>query len=334
MRHHPNATSSSRCWPPPRPNPTGPLHRRDAALGLALRAAGQHGGGAVAPQTLHARAAGRRVHRVGSPRPGAQGGLTFDDELVRCLVHDTGSGEALPLLAYTLARLVEGHANDASVGLERYRQIGGVRGALQSQAERALQSVIDALADTDSAATQERIFDTLLGFVTLDDNGRPSRRRRLRADLDADTTRIVDAFVDARLLTSDATDEGTLIGVAHEALFSAWPRLAQAIDGAAGTTTKSLVQPRLDSSLGAVAGRAALALRAAGAPRLCDPVGSHRCSSGQVGGRPISHTSLMAQRRSSWKIARSWCFSPYRHDWWPGRAHSLIGDSMIDWPRR
>jgi energy-coupling factor transporter ATP-binding protein EcfA2 len=45
--------------------------------------------------------------------------------------------------------------------------------------------------------------------------------------------RVVDAFVTARLLTSNAMGDGAVIEVAHEALFRQWPPLRQAIEARA-----------------------------------------------------------------------------------------------------
>ena len=41
-------------------------------------------------------------------RPAKVAGLSFDEDLVTRLVTDTGSGDALPLLAFTLEQLAHG----------------------------------------------------------------------------------------------------------------------------------------------------------------------------------------------------------------------------------
>jgi len=48
-------------------------------------------------------------------------------------VSDTDGGEALPLLAYTLAELAEGVERGGRLLLSRYEHLGGVRGTLARQ---------------------------------------------------------------------------------------------------------------------------------------------------------------------------------------------------------
>ena len=77
------------------------------------------------------------------------------------------------------------------------------------------------------------MLPALLKFVTLDET-EPTRRRVLRSTLSDEECRVVDAFIAARLLTSDAEGEDAVIEVAHEALFRQWPPLRQAIEARAG----------------------------------------------------------------------------------------------------
>ncbi|MBV9879782.1 MAG: hypothetical protein JO180_04760, partial [Gemmatirosa sp.] len=161
-------------------------------------------------------------------RPARLAGITFDDAVVRRLTDDTGSGEGLPLLAFTLARLADGVPRGGRIDEARYRAVGGVQRAIAIEAQR----VLDDLSANGHAETE--VMATLLGFVTLDATGRPTRRRRRRADLSAARAAIADAFVQARLLTADVVDGDAVIGVAHETLFTAWDRMAEAIARASG----------------------------------------------------------------------------------------------------
>jgi hypothetical protein len=158
-------------------------------------------------------------------RPARKADITFDPELARRLVQDTGTGEALPLLAFTLSRLVDGVQAGGRVGLDRYEQTGGVQGAVKAQSEAAL-----SRATRTAGCNDDEAMATLIGFVTLDDDGRPTRRRRRRDDLTPAGSSVADAFVEARLLTSDSDDRAIVLGVTHETLFTAWPRLATAIE--------------------------------------------------------------------------------------------------------
>jgi len=62
--------------------------------------------------------------------PAQVAGIEIDGDLVDRLVADTGSGEALPLLAFALAQLADGVGRGGRLSADRYEQLGGVRAAL------------------------------------------------------------------------------------------------------------------------------------------------------------------------------------------------------------
>jgi len=157
-------------------------------------------------------------------RPATQAGLRFESGLVNQMVDDTGGGDALPMLAYTLQALYLRVGAGGTVTAKDYRQLGGVAGALSEQADR----VAAELGDMDG------VIATLMRFVSMDETG-PVRRGVPRAALGATERRVVDAFIVARLLTSDAQGHGGVVNVAHEALFRRWPPLRQAVDAGAET---------------------------------------------------------------------------------------------------
>lgn len=153
--------------------------------------------------------------------------IAIDDDLVARLVDDTGDGEALPLLAFTLAQLADGLPGtdgERRLSRARYDELGGVRGALVRQAELAL---ADARART--GLTNAAVLDALLRLVSVDAQGRPTRRRVRRADLPGSSAAALDAFVDRRLLVADSERGEPVIGVAHEAFLTEWPPLATEI---------------------------------------------------------------------------------------------------------
>jgi hypothetical protein len=152
-------------------------------------------------------------------------GITVADELVARVVADTDSGEALPLLAFTLAQLADGVDRGGHLSGARYDQLGGVQGALTRQADAAL-----AEASVATGRSREEVIAGLLLLVTVDEQGRPTRWRVPRDDLPEPVTRELDAFVRRRLVTTD-TDQGrVVVGVVHEAFLFAWAPLAQAIE--------------------------------------------------------------------------------------------------------
>jgi hypothetical protein len=82
------------------------------------------------------------------------------------------------------------------------------------------EQVFSALRLADPEATLQRVFDRL---VTVDERStRQSAERRLFAH-DPEAERLIDAFVEARLFTSDKGQ----IEVAHEALLREWKLLAE-----------------------------------------------------------------------------------------------------------
>jgi len=157
-------------------------------------------------------------------QPARLAGIEVDEGLIERLVEDTDTGEALPLLAFTLAQLSDGVASNGRLSHARYDHLGGVQGALTRQGDAALAEAITA-----GGRNREQVIDGLLQLVTVDEQGRPTRWRVHRAELSDHVRTELDSFVARRLLTTDADNGTVVIGVAHEAFLSAWPPLAQAI---------------------------------------------------------------------------------------------------------
>jgi WD40 repeat protein len=158
-------------------------------------------------------------------RPAEQAGLAFDPPgLVQAMVDETGGGDALPLLAYTLQELYLAAGPTGRITTDAYHRLGGVAGALTRQADR----VTAELAELDAP-----VIETLLRFVTIADI-EPTRRRVRRATLTPAEATVADAFVSARLVTASAFPDGeAALEVAHEALFRQWAPLRQAIEAEA-----------------------------------------------------------------------------------------------------
>jgi WD40 repeat protein len=158
-------------------------------------------------------------------QPATKAGLTMAPGVVSQLVDDAGSGDALPLLAYTLQAIYLRAGSGGRVTLDDYRQLGGVTGTLARHADKVTAELLQSGTSADAVAT-------LLKFVTLDGTA-PSRRRVLRTSLKESERAVVDMFIQARLLTSDSTGDEAVIDVAHEALFRHWAPLRQAIEARA-----------------------------------------------------------------------------------------------------
>ncbi len=158
--------------------------------------------------------------------PARRAGLTFDPPtLPQRMAAEAGGGDALPLLAYALQELCLAAGPGGVLTGDAYQRIGGVTGVLTRQADK----VTAELGDTDPAGP---VLSTLLKFVTIGEN-EPTRRRVQRSALTEAQWRVVQAFIAARLLTSDADGDDAILEVAHEALFRHWAPLQQAIEASA-----------------------------------------------------------------------------------------------------
>jgi DNA-binding SARP family transcriptional activator/WD40 repeat protein len=156
--------------------------------------------------------------------PAAAVGMTADDELVEAVVADVcGRPGALPLLSAALVSTWE-RRRENRLTLAGYLGAGGVAGALAETAESAWWSLDDA--------GQEAARRLLVRLADTDESGALIRRPVPVAELDlggsgGDARRaVVDVFVRRRLLAVDRDR----LEVAHEALLSAWPRLARWLD--------------------------------------------------------------------------------------------------------
>jgi hypothetical protein len=156
-------------------------------------------------------------------QPARRAGLTFDPpSLPQRMAAEAGGGDALP---YALQELCLAAGPDHVLTADAYQRIGGVTGVLTRQANK----VAAELGGTGPAAP---VLSTLLKFVTIGEN-QPTRRRVPRSTLMDAQWRVAEAFITARLLTSDGNGDDAILDVAHEALFRHWAPLHQAIEACA-----------------------------------------------------------------------------------------------------
>jgi conflict system STAND superfamily ATPase len=155
--------------------------------------------------------------------PAERAGLAFDEGLPgRILAETREQPGALPLLAYTLDELYHASGGSPILTYQAYNQLGGVHGAIGNRAEAIFQH---ELGDA-TRAVFESVFRELVG---IDSEGRVTRRRTALRNVvqgGAPAERFVHVFTAARLLvlTRGPTEEA-VVEVAHEALFTSWPRL-------------------------------------------------------------------------------------------------------------
>ncbi|HEX6262483.1 MAG TPA: extracellular solute-binding protein [Actinomycetota bacterium] len=165
--------------------------------------------------------------------PAERVGVEVDAQLVAEIVADVSvHPSSLPLLQYALTELFD-QGSQATLGLDGYRKIGGVSGALARRAK----DLYDGLDERGKEAARQ----LFLRLVVLGEEGdEDTRRRVLRAELtslEADRAlmdMIIDTFGDRRLLAfdRDPVTRGPTVELSHEALLREWERLRGWIEAA------------------------------------------------------------------------------------------------------
>ncbi|MER6098252.1 helix-turn-helix domain-containing protein [Streptomyces sp. NPDC001728] len=156
--------------------------------------------------------------------PARAHGLVVERALTARLTADVAdNGFALPLLSHALLETWS-RRQGRTLTLDSYEQAGGLQGAIAQSAEG-----VYARFDTVRADIARQI---LLRMITPGSGGAPDTRRSVtRAELESlgegqETHEVLESLTRARLITSD----GASVGLAHEALINAWPRLGDWID--------------------------------------------------------------------------------------------------------
>jgi formylglycine-generating enzyme required for sulfatase activity len=152
--------------------------------------------------------------------PAQRVGLRLESALSDALVNDTATGDALPLLAFTLEELWKKRVAGAGLTLEQYKAFGRLNGAVQRTADAVLSS--SGAGDGEIAALQEAFVEHL---IRLTSDGHAAKQPARRSALPAPSRRLVDLFVKARLLVAGKGDDHDQVEIAHEALLRTWPTL-------------------------------------------------------------------------------------------------------------
>lgn len=157
-------------------------------------------------------------------------GMRFEPGLVADIIAEVNQQPgALPLLQYALTELFE-QREGYILTRSAYQSSGGVLGALARRADEIYNEL-----DSFSQNAAQQMF---LRLVTLGEGVEDTRRRALRAELNAIARdkqvvqEVIDKFGKYRLLTLDY-EPGTrapTVEVAHEALIRVWKRLKSWLD--------------------------------------------------------------------------------------------------------
>ncbi len=205
----------ARCCAPPSPLRvvmTARTDMWDSVSALANRSAMT-----IAPAVLHVPPLSRSDLSRVIAEPAKRSHLVLEDGLLQRLVEDTESGDALPLLAYTLSRMTA-LATDGQLTHVLYDQVGGVRGAIASRSAEVAHG----------ARTEGEVAAAILNIVGAGES-RPVTRLAPVESVPAPQRAILDDLVDARLVVIRESAGHQVYAPAHEALFSAWPPLAETI---------------------------------------------------------------------------------------------------------
>lgn len=161
-------------------------------------------------------------------RPAAATGYTFEAQLVETILDDAGKEPGnLPLVAYALKQLFEQRQREIKTFTHAaYEAMHGVAGAIGTKADQFMKTLGDNVQ-----TAFDRVFAELV-YVARD---RLSTRKRANLshfsnDEKAATVIQVLAGAECRVLVIAGEGKGATVEVAHEKLFSAWPKLKDWID--------------------------------------------------------------------------------------------------------
>lgn len=171
--------------------------------------------------------------RLAIEQPAAKNGVVFEEGLVEEIIKNVlGQAGSLPLLQYTLDLLWEkDDVTGRTLHKDKYRQIGGVRGAL----EQRVTEIYEAFTKEEKVAVKQ-IFLKLVDITSLAKDGIStvvSRRAYLSEFTDETVKRILKKLIDEhKLLVSDDKDnkQQPTVELAHESLIYSWKELTQWIE--------------------------------------------------------------------------------------------------------
>ena len=163
-------------------------------------------------------------------RPAEHAGLRFELGLADRILEDTGTGSgALALMAFALLELWKmSKGTNGLLTHGAYESFEGVKGAIGKRAEVTFNGITG-----DKANLERTLSDVFRELVEVDERGVPTRRRAPKGGIvrDKAAATLVDKMTESRLLvTSEAGGNEPMVEVAHEAIFTHWPRLQEWIE--------------------------------------------------------------------------------------------------------
>ena len=165
--------------------------------------------------------------------PSRVAGLRVEPAFVERAIHDTGTEDALPLLAFALRRLHEQFGADGVLSLSGYQALGDPAAGL-SPLENAVKQAADGVLRTqrpDEASLKALREAFVPAMVRVGDQGGYARRAAAWDSLPQAARPLLEALVAARLLVHrQGEGQPSTVEVAHEALLRVWPLLRGWLD--------------------------------------------------------------------------------------------------------
>ena len=161
-------------------------------------------------------------------KPAVATGYTFEDGLLDAILSEIGLGKEpgnLPLVAYALNQLfVQRRGNTFTHAA--YQAMGGVAGAIAAAADQVMKTLGEG-----ASASFDRVFAELVHL----EQDRPPTRKRVPVAVfqnDASAKQLIRTLAgsDCRILVTGDKDQKPTVEIAHEKLFTAWPKLKDWID--------------------------------------------------------------------------------------------------------
>jgi Sulfatase-modifying factor enzyme 1/Domain of unknown function (DUF4062) len=159
-------------------------------------------------------------------KPALATGCKFEPRLVEDILSDASQEPgALPLVAYALKQLFD-RRRERTFTRDAYEKFRGVAGAIGTQADHVISGL-----DAEALGAFDQVFAEL---VHIERDRPPARKRVTLAVFKADegASKLINALAgpECRVLVTGGDGREPSVEVAHEKLFTAWPKLSEWID--------------------------------------------------------------------------------------------------------
>jgi WD40 repeat protein/energy-coupling factor transporter ATP-binding protein EcfA2 len=164
-------------------------------------------------------------------QPAAHHGVIFESGLVAEIIRDVlGQAGSLPLLQYTLDLLWQNEdLSDRTLNIKTYRQLGGVRGALQQHVD----DIYQHLQPQEQQAAKQiflRLIDLTEATKELSLGEKAVSRRAYLSEFNDELVQnILNRLINSNLVVSNRQQQST-VEIAHETLINSWSTLKQWIE--------------------------------------------------------------------------------------------------------